>query len=269
MATQGEFFAGEHCYGKTQSCFVVRRRAIVFVLSARDERVEARLKNRDLAVVLTAKTAAPRLSSPVGSCRPWCVAVVVFTRCCSLQEFPRFPTDPLLGPVRSYASSTTMQKRWVGVHLLSRRVLNMPPWWKANVLRSGADGEEDGGVAEVLGLLLALLLCVRYWGCSGDICLTVIMHFTWAFHRGPSCGGYPSHAGADPFGFPTLHRPWNEGTPMDAAKRRLQAAFEFFTKLGVRNISFHSYSYTADCECLSHCALSVLFQVKYYTFHDR
>lgn len=40
--------------------------------------------------------------------------------------------------------------------------------------------------------------------------------------------------GADPFGCPTLHRPWNEGSPMDAAKRRLHAAFEFFTKLGVR-----------------------------------
>lgn len=40
--------------------------------------------------------------------------------------------------------------------------------------------------------------------------------------------------GADPFGSPTLHRPWNEGTPMEAAKLRLRAAFEFFTKLGVR-----------------------------------
>lgn len=40
--------------------------------------------------------------------------------------------------------------------------------------------------------------------------------------------------GADPFGFPTLNRPWNEGTPMEAAKKRLNAAFEFFTKLGVR-----------------------------------
>lgn len=56
---------------------------------------------------------------------------------------------------------------------------------------------------------------------------------------------------------------------MDAAKRRLQAAFEFFAKLGVRDISLHSDGYTVDCECLSHCALSVFFQVKYYTFHDR
>ncbi|XP_039972606.1 xylose isomerase-like isoform X2 [Xiphias gladius] len=45
--------------------------------------------------------------------------------------------------------------------------------------------------------------------------------------------------GADPFGFPTLHRPWNAGTPMESAKRRLCAAFEFFTKLGVKYYTFH------------------------------
>lgn len=37
--------------------------------------------------------------------------------------------------------------------------------------RAGAAGEEDGGVAEILGVLLALLLCNRYWGCNGEICL--------------------------------------------------------------------------------------------------
>ncbi|KAG8010323.1 Squalene monooxygenase, partial [Nibea albiflora] len=45
--------------------------------------------------------------------------------------------------------------------------------------------------------------------------------------------------GADPFGSPTLHRPWNEGAPMEAAKMRLRAAFEFFTKLGVKYYTFH------------------------------
>lgn len=46
--------------------------------------------------------------------------------------------------------------------------------------------------------------------------------------------------GADPFGFQTLHRPWNEGaTPMECAKKRLHAAFEFFTKLGVKYYTFH------------------------------
>ncbi|XP_075952556.1 uncharacterized protein LOC142955083 [Anarhichas minor] len=45
--------------------------------------------------------------------------------------------------------------------------------------------------------------------------------------------------GADPFGSPTLHQPWNKGTPMDSAKKRLRAAFEFFTKLGVKYYTFH------------------------------
>ncbi|XP_072316559.1 uncharacterized protein [Eucyclogobius newberryi] len=39
--------------------------------------------------------------------------------------------------------------------------------------------------------------------------------------------------GADTFGFPTLHRPWNEGTPMEAAKKRVRAAF------GVKYYTFH------------------------------
>ncbi|CAL1610528.1 unnamed protein product [Knipowitschia caucasica] len=45
--------------------------------------------------------------------------------------------------------------------------------------------------------------------------------------------------GADPFGFPTLHRSWNEGSPMEASKKRIRAAFEFFTKLGVKYYTFH------------------------------
>ncbi len=47
--------------------------------------------------------------------------------------------------------------------------------------------------------------------------------------------------GADPFGYPTLHRPWEDGSDsLENAKRRLRAAFEFFSKLGV--------SYTASQE---------------------
>jgi len=42
------------------------------------------------------------------------------------------------------------------------------------------------------------------------------------------------YAGADPFGFPTLYRPWDDGSDsMENAKRRLRAGFEFFSKLGV------------------------------------
>lgn len=46
--------------------------------------------------------------------------------------------------------------------------------------------------------------------------------------------------GADPFGFPTLVRPWDDGSDsLDNAKRRLRAGFEFFSKLGVKYWAFH------------------------------
>lgn len=46
--------------------------------------------------------------------------------------------------------------------------------------------------------------------------------------------------GADPFGFATFTRPWDDGSnSMDNARRRLRAAFEFFTKLGVKYWTFH------------------------------
>ncbi|KAL8582164.1 hypothetical protein ACOMHN_004083 [Nucella lapillus] len=46
--------------------------------------------------------------------------------------------------------------------------------------------------------------------------------------------------GADPFGFPTLERPWDDGNnSMVNAKRRLRAGFEFFSKLGVKYWTFH------------------------------
>ena len=46
--------------------------------------------------------------------------------------------------------------------------------------------------------------------------------------------------GGDPFGPGTKVFPWSENSdPMDAAKARLDAAFEFFTKLGVPFYCFH------------------------------
>lgn len=46
--------------------------------------------------------------------------------------------------------------------------------------------------------------------------------------------------GSDPFGGPTIKRPWDDGTDsLDNAKRRLRAAFEFFTKLGIKYWTFH------------------------------
>jgi xylose isomerase len=46
--------------------------------------------------------------------------------------------------------------------------------------------------------------------------------------------------GADPFGGPSLSRPWNEGRDaIEVAENTLDAAFEFFTKLGVDYYCFH------------------------------
>lgn len=47
-------------------------------------------------------------------------------------------------------------------------------------------------------------------------------------------------SGQDPFGAPTLSYPWaNESDPIAAAKTKMDAAFEFFTKLGVPFYCFH------------------------------
>ena len=46
--------------------------------------------------------------------------------------------------------------------------------------------------------------------------------------------------GADPFGMPTLQRPWDDGTEsVENAKRRVEVAFEFIEKLGAPFFAFH------------------------------
>lgn len=46
--------------------------------------------------------------------------------------------------------------------------------------------------------------------------------------------------GADPFGFPTIERPWDdESDTLENAYRRARAAFEFMSKLGVEYYAFH------------------------------
>lgn len=46
--------------------------------------------------------------------------------------------------------------------------------------------------------------------------------------------------GSDPFGMNTFDRSWLKGaTPMEIAKKKADAAFEFFTKLGVEYYCFH------------------------------
>ena len=46
--------------------------------------------------------------------------------------------------------------------------------------------------------------------------------------------------GADPFGGPSMIRPWDAASnPVQAAEDKMRAAFEFFTKLGVDYYAFH------------------------------
>jgi len=46
--------------------------------------------------------------------------------------------------------------------------------------------------------------------------------------------------GADPFGFPTLVRPWDDGSDtIENAQRRMKVAFDFMSKLGVKYYTFH------------------------------
>lgn len=65
-------------------------------------------------------------------------------------------------------------------------------------------------------------------------------------HSGENCSKFAllywfvSILGADPFGFPTISRHWDDGSnSLENAKRRLRAAFEFFEKLGVKYYTFH------------------------------
>ncbi len=46
--------------------------------------------------------------------------------------------------------------------------------------------------------------------------------------------------GTDPFGSATMERPWNDiDDPMEKAKLRVKAAFEFMSKLGIKYFCFH------------------------------
>lgn len=56
------------------------------------------------------------------------------------------------------------------------------------------------------------------------------------------------NAGQDPFGPGTRRFPWDGGAPLVAAEARLDAAFEFFTKLGVPYWCFHDVDLAPDAE---------------------
>ena len=56
------------------------------------------------------------------------------------------------------------------------------------------------------------------------------------------------NSGQDPFGPGTRRFPWDGGEPLAAAEARLDAAFEFFTKLGVPYWCFHDVDLSPDAD---------------------
>ena len=73
------------------------------------------------------------------------------------------------------------------------------------------------------------------------------------------------YVGMDPFGAGTIKRTWDDGSEsLDNYKRRLHAAFEFFTKLG-SSFSLQLYHNWF----LFNISLSATKGVKHWSFHDR
>ena len=59
--------------------------------------------------------------------------------------------------------------------------------------------------------------------------------------------------GSDPFGAPTYIRDWEEGfepNTIELSKRRIDVAFEFFTKLGVEYYCFHDFDVAPEGETI-------------------
>ena len=56
------------------------------------------------------------------------------------------------------------------------------------------------------------------------------------------------NAGHDPFGPGTRHFPWEAGSPLATAEAKVDAGFEFFTKLGVPYWCFHDIDLAPDAE---------------------
>src|SRR5262245_11680866 len=77
--------------------------------------------------------------------------------------------------------------------------------------------------------------------------------------------------GLDPFGLPTLPRPWNRAdSPMAAAEQRLNAAFEFITKIGARYYCFHDRDLAPEGKTLkeSHANLEKMCKLALQTQKD-
>lgn len=70
--------------------------------------------------------------------------------------------------------------------------------------------------------------------------------------------------GTDPFGDATIFHPWSEGlgTPMQKAEKKMDAAFEFFTKLGVEYYCFHDRDIAPEGATPSESEKNLMHMVK-------
>ena len=76
--------------------------------------------------------------------------------------------------------------------------------------------------------------------------------------------------GSDPFGAPTLMRPWDDGSDsLDNALRRVDVAFEFMTKLGVPYYCFHDRDVAPEGATLreSHANLDAVARKRVRLWH--
>jgi xylose isomerase len=71
--------------------------------------------------------------------------------------------------------------------------------------------------------------------------------------------------GSDVFGGGTLDRPWlsGQGDPMDAARQKMDAAFEFFSKLGTPFFCFHDVDIAPEAETFAGSAANLETMVDY------
>ena len=72
------------------------------------------------------------------------------------------------------------------------------------------------------------------------------------------------NTGADPFGAGTKRFPWLDyPTPLDRARAKMDAAFEFFTKLGVPYYCFHDYDLVEEADTLAESEKRLFTMVEY------
>jgi xylose isomerase len=71
--------------------------------------------------------------------------------------------------------------------------------------------------------------------------------------------------GSDVFGAGTLDRPWLSGTgdPMDAARQKMDAAFEFVTKLGVPFFCFHDVDIAPESQSFAESSKNLAEMIDY------